>query len=454
MAILFDRIPTAWQRTFRLGWPITTEQSFNTLMRTVDIIVTGLFSPAAVAAIGLADLYAQVPLRVGLGLGTGAIALSSQDTGREATLTRDRAITQALLVGGLCGIPFVIIGIQLDQMLISLLGAKPNVVRLGGAYLTTILISAPMRITGLIGARSLQGAGDTRTPMIINVGTNLVNILLTIGLGLGLWIAPQLGIVGIGIATAISRAFESLAMVGAIVSPRKPLSIALPRDLTITQQLIAVSLPNFAEGMSSSLANFPFNALLLLFGTEATASYHIARRIYQQLAGPLYRSFATASSIIIGQTLGEGDPAEARHAAKSILVLSVLTLGCVGVILLFVAEQLVIGYVTKFTRAFGFSMPFIGIFFPLAGVLRGAGDTRTPFYARFTGVSVFMLSGSYFLGVTLGLELLGVYIGIVLSYICWATVVGLGFTHGRWAETAAAMMSKRAETSDAHEQSE
>jgi Na+-driven multidrug efflux pump len=252
-------------------------------------------------------------------------------------------------------------------------------------------------------------------------------------------------------------------MVGAILSPRKPLSIALPRDLTITQQLIAVSLPNFAEGMSSSLANFPFNALLLLFGTEATASYHIARRIYQQLAGPLYRSFATASSIIIGQTLGEGDPAEARHAAKSILVLSVLTLGCVGVILLFVAEQLaaiftqdpiVIGYVTKFTRAFGFSMPFIGIFFPLAGVLRGAGDTRTPFYARFTGVSVFMLSGSYFLGVTLGLELLGVYIGIVLSYICWATVVGLGFTHGRWAETAAAMMSKRAETSDAHEQSE
>ncbi|MFW6045507.1 MAG: MATE family efflux transporter, partial [Natronomonas sp.] len=66
-----------WRRTVTLGWPIAVQQTLNTLMRTVDIVVTGLFSPAAVAAVGLADLYAQVPLRVGLGLGTGAIALSS-----------------------------------------------------------------------------------------------------------------------------------------------------------------------------------------------------------------------------------------------------------------------------------------------------------------------------------------------------------------------------------------
>ena len=38
-------------------------------MRTVDILVTALFSPVAVAAIGLADLYARFPLRVGLGMG-------------------------------------------------------------------------------------------------------------------------------------------------------------------------------------------------------------------------------------------------------------------------------------------------------------------------------------------------------------------------------------------------
>ena len=287
---LFDRIPTDWKRSVALGWPIVIEQTLNTLMRTVDIIVTGFFSPAAVAAIGLADLYAQIPLRVGLGLGTGAIALSSQDTGREATVTRNRAVTQALILGGLCGIPLVVIGLLGSRLLIASLGAEAAVVRLGGLYLLIIFVSAPMRITGLVGARALQGTGDTRTPMIVNVCTNILNILLTVVLGLGIWIAPDWGIVGVGIATAVSRTFESLAMIGAIASPWTSPSLARPRDPTITRQLVAVSIPNFAEGMSSSIANFPFNALLLIFGTEATAAYHVARRIYQQLTGPLYRS--------------------------------------------------------------------------------------------------------------------------------------------------------------------
>ena len=46
-------------------------------MCTVDIFVTALFSPVAVAAIGLADLYVRFP-RVGqLRDGSGAIAISS-----------------------------------------------------------------------------------------------------------------------------------------------------------------------------------------------------------------------------------------------------------------------------------------------------------------------------------------------------------------------------------------
>ncbi|WP_276256005.1 MATE family efflux transporter [Halomontanus rarus] len=451
-----ERLIEIWGRTLSLGWPIAVQQTLNTLMRTVDIVVTGLFSPAAVAAVGLADLYAQIPLRIGLGLGTGAIALSSQDTGRGAELARDRAITQALLIGFCCGIPFVLVGLLFGPTLVAALGAESEVVRLGGAYLTIVFVAAPMRIVGLVGARSLQGTGDTRTPMLVNGGANVLNILTTVGLGLGVWTFPQLGIVGVGIATAISRTVEAIAITAAIASDRTDLSLASlarSRDLTITRQLVAVSVPNFAEGMSTSIANFPFNALLLLFGTEVNAAYHIGRRIYQQLTGPLYRSFSTAASIIVGQTLGEGDPEGARSAGRAILVLGVITLGCAGIALVVAAEPLVrvftqdpttIGYAVDFTRVFGVSMVCFGIFFPLAGTLRGAGDTRTPFYARFVGTFAFMLGFSYVASIPLGYGLPGIYVGIVLSYICWAAVVVVGFHWGGWAETAAAMMDERA----------
>ena len=53
------------------------KRTARTLMGTVDILVTALFSPVVVAAIGLADLYARFP-RVGRPRDeSGAIALSS-----------------------------------------------------------------------------------------------------------------------------------------------------------------------------------------------------------------------------------------------------------------------------------------------------------------------------------------------------------------------------------------
>jgi len=72
-----ESLRSVWRRVLSLSWPVMVEQTTRTLMRTVDILVTALFSPVAVAAIGLADLYARFP-RVGRPRdGSGAIALSS-----------------------------------------------------------------------------------------------------------------------------------------------------------------------------------------------------------------------------------------------------------------------------------------------------------------------------------------------------------------------------------------
>ncbi|ESS03787.1 MAG: Na+-driven multidrug efflux pump, partial [uncultured archaeon A07HR67] len=270
-----DRLVGVWRRTFSLSWPISVQQALTTLMRTVDIVVAGLFAPAYVTAIGLADLYAQIPLRIGLGLGTGAIALSSQDTGRAAATTRDRAVTQAMLIGFVSGLPLIVVGAVFSEFLIALLGAEQSVVLLGASYLSLVFAAAPMRVVGLVGARALQGTGDTVTPMIVNGGANACNATGTALFALGIGPVPRLGIVGIGLATLLARTLEAVAVTTAIASSRTRPSFARPRSLTITRQIIGVSLPNFAEGMSSSLANFPFNALLLLFGTEVNAAYHI-----------------------------------------------------------------------------------------------------------------------------------------------------------------------------------
>ena len=465
-----SRLLAVWRRLLSLSWPIMAEQTLRTLMRTTDVVVTGLFSPAAVAAIGLADLFARLPLRIGLGLGSGAIALSSQDTGAseqgdaddsdtgdadaasEATANRDEAITQAIVVGILAGIPFIVFGLLAGERAIAALGAPPNVAQMGGTYLAVIFATAPARHVALIAARSLQGTGDTRTPMYINVVSNLLNIAGTVALGLGLGPVPRLEIVGVGIATAFGNLFTAVALLAAIYGPWAAASFARPTDATIAKQLLEVTAPIIAEGLAAPVAEFPFNAILLSFGTEVNAAYQIGRRMHQQVTSPLSRGYNVASSVVVGQALGEGDPARARFEGWASAALGLVTVGAIGLLLfvgaplfvrLFTDDPATIDYATDFARVYGLVSPFLVLYVVLSGALQGGSDTRTPFLARTTGMFGFMVGFSWLVGVRLDWGVEGVYAGIFLYFVWALLVVAAGFRWGGWAAKAAAMMEER-----------
>ena len=446
------RLLAVWRRVLALSWPVMAEQTLRTLMRTTDVVVTGLFSPAAVAAVGLADLFARLPLRIGLGLGSGAIALSSQDTGSDATANRDEAITQAIAVGILAGLPFVAFGVLAGEAAIAALGAPPGVAEMGGTYLAVIFATAPARHVALVAARSLQGTGDTRTPMYVNVVSNLCNIVGTVALGLGVGPVPRLGILGVGLATAFGNLFTAVALLAAIRGSWTAASFVRPTDATIARQLLAVSAPRIAEGLAATVAAFPFNAILLSFGTEVNAAYQIGRRMYQQVTGPLSRGYSVAASVVVGQALGEGDPDRARFEGWATAALGLLTVGSVGLVLFFAADQFVRLFTDDpatrtaaagFARTYGLSAPFLVLFVVLSGSLQGGSDTRTPFVARTTGMVLFMVGLSWLVGVHLGYGVVGTYAGIV-SYHVWMTlVVAAGFRWGDWAAKATAMMRER-----------
>jgi len=414
--------------------------------------VTALFSPVAVAAIGLADLYARFPLWVGLGMGSGAIALSSQDTGSGATANRDEAISQALVVGAVVGVPVAVLGVLFGEPAIALLGAPPEVARVGGRYLAIILATAPARHVGLIAARSLQGTGDTRTPMYVNIVANGLNIAGSVTLGLGLFGAPRLSVVGVGIATAAANVFTATMLVGALATGWADADLARPRDLVITSQLLRVSAPSVAEGLASTLAEFPLNAILLGFGTEVNAAFHIGRRLYQQVTGPLSRGLYVGASVLVGQSLGEGAAGEARFQGWATVGLGVLTVGSFGVLLavaagpvvaVFTDDAATVGYATDFARVYGLTAPFLVTFTVLQGSLSGASETRIPFLARTSGLVLFMLGFTYLFGVVLGYGVVGAYLGLGLTYVWMALVVVASFHAGGWARRATSMLEER-----------
>lgn len=447
-----SRLLSAWRRIIELSWPVATEQVLRNLMRTTDVLVTGLFSPAAIAALGLADLYGRLPYRIGMGVGGGAIALSSQDTGSGATENRDEAITQAVLLGVVLGVPFALFGVAFGDAAISLLGASESVVEMGGTYLAIVLVTTPARHVTLIGTRSLQGTGDTKTPMYINVAANVFNIGGTVALGLGLGPFPTLEIVGVGVATAAANLFAASVMLAAIGGRWTPVGFALPSDFTITRQLIAVSAPRVAEAAIATITEFPFNAVLLLFGTNVNAGYQVARRIYQQINAPLSRGYGVASSVLVGQALGDGDSDAARFNGWATAGLGLSTVGLFGIGLyltanrivpLFTSDPTTIRYATEFTQIYGLIAPCLVLYLIFAGGLQGAGDTRTPLFINTFGLTVLRLGLAYLAAVVLGYGLGGIYGALVLYYVWLMVAGGVGFYRGAWFAHGTEMMKER-----------
>ncbi|WP_254864859.1 MATE family efflux transporter [Halovivax gelatinilyticus] len=434
------------------------EQVLRTMMRTTDLVVAGFFSPAAVAAVGLADIYARFPLRFGIGFGDGAIALSSQDTGAGSTANRDQAVSQALLIGLVGAVPFMLFGLLANEYAISVLGglaeegAVADVVDYGSTYLLLIMLSAPAIHVNFIAARAIQGTGDTRTPMVVNGVVNALNIGMTVVLAFGVGPVPELSVVGIAAATAIADTIGAVAFLAVIGSSLSPISYVRPDGLIITKQLVVISWPRIAEGLSEMIAEFPFNAILLAFGTEVNAAYHIGRRMYQQVASPLGRGYSVAANVLVGQSLGERDPEAAYRYGWATVGLSVLTVGGLCAVLFVFAEQFVriftqdpatIEYAVDFARAYAISAVFIAAYIVFAGSLRGGSETITPFIARMIGTFVFLLGGTYVFGVQLEYGVLASYVAIVADFAFRTGFVAVIFHRRRWVTRGTTMMTDR-----------
>lgn len=434
------------------------EQVLRTLMRTTDLIVAGFFSPAAVAAVGIADIYSRLSLRFGIGVGDAAIALSSQDTGADADANRDEAVTQALLIGILGGIPFMLFGLLLNEHAIAILGfltedeSMAEVVAFGSLYLMIIMLSASAVHINFIAARSIQGTGDTKTPMYVNGFVNTFNILATITLAFGLGPVPELGVIGIAAATAIGDTLGAVTFLSLIYSARTELHYVRPERLVIAKQIIVIGAPRIGEGISEMVAEFPFNAVLLGFGTEVNAAYHVGRRMYQQVVSPLARGYGVAANIVVGQALGRGEPDTAYWNGIAATGLSVLSIGGLCAVLFLFAEQFVlvftrdpltVAYGVGFAQAYAIAAIFISAYIVLAGSLRGGSETLAPFIARMIGTFVFLLGFTYVVGVVLGYGVVAAYVAVTLDFLARVVYVSIIYYRRQWITRGTTMMEDR-----------
>jgi Na+-driven multidrug efflux pump len=241
--------------------------------------------------------------------------------------------------------------------------------------------------------------------MAIRAAGAVLNILFSATLVFGF----DLGVAGAAIGTTASTALVALiftwgmtgrSYAGVGASPI-PIGRVWP-DRTLLSQLARVSIPLVARRVAQGIAVFPLLTIAATFGSVVLAAVGVARQV-RQLLGSFTWGFSIASSTLVGQALGAADEplavAYGREITKLSLVVYALAAGIVMVfadpIAAIFVDAEAVAVTATFVAVTALSSVPLGVDGSVTGALRGAGDTRIPFFATLAGLYLVTLPVAY-----------------------------------------------------------
>ncbi|CCG99025.1 putative multidrug resistance protein norM Multidrug-efflux transporter [Fibrella aestuarina BUZ 2] len=415
--------------TLRLSIPIIIAQLSNMLMSVTDNLFIGrLLGPVPLGAAGLSASLSLLLSSIGIGALSVVSALVSQAHGRADAADINRQYRAGLRVALLLGIVFGGV-VAIAALGIEWFGQTTAVNALARPFML-IMSASNLPLFVFIAARQLSdGLSYPRIAMVITVAALVVNALFNYLLILGIGPFPTMGVQGSAMATLLSRVFMAVAMLLYIHRSRQ---FRPYFELAFNQQPILASMRQIIRlGLPSGLTFFfkiaLFSVAIILvgwLGTNQLAAHQIAINLVSSTY-MMSMGISSAVAIRVGNAYGRGDRDGIRQAGLAAFILTGLLMGTTALIFMLFNETLVSIYLTDapdVTRMAAM-LVFMAGFFQLAdgfqvvgvGMLRGLSDVNVPTVITLFSYWLVALPTSYVLGFTLGYDVLGVWVGLLVG---------------------------------------
>ena len=410
-----------------------------TIPATLSMIaepITGAVDTAFVARLGAVPLAA---------LGIGAAGLSSifwvfnflsisaqtevaQAIGRKNHRRAVDIASLALILGVLVGIVMILLGIPLAPAISRLLGANDAVLDNAVLYFRVRLFAAPAVLITLVGFGVLRGLQDMRTPLVIAVLVNVLNIVLDYPLIFGYGAVPALGVGGSALASVIAQYVGASLVLWQVV---QRLGLRWYLRFDEIRALMQVGSDLFLRTSLLMIFILLTTRMANQISPEAGAAHQALRTIWMVL-GLMMDGFAVTAQSLVGYFIGAKQVAIARRAATYNLAWGLL-LGCGTLLVMLLSENLLIALlvpdesVSVFGRAWliaALSQPLAALAFVTDGIHWGTGDYTFLRNAMLTatGISALLL---FLVDPTAGGAFTLLW-GVTLVWVLLRTVLGVG----------------------------
>ena len=433
----------------RLAWPAVVQEALAVVVAYADTAMVGALGAEASAAVGLTGGFNWLIMSLAAAIGVGVLSVCAQADGAGDDALVQRAGQQALVLTIATGLLLMGIMFGVSPWLATWLGGDPAIRAEATAYFRIIASVQVFRTATMVLGSALRGVSDMRTPMLVGVLCNVVNIVLNflfiyptreIG-GITVW-GLGLGVKGAAIATAISFVVGgSVLFVKYLRCPRFGFFTSGIRfDAAVLRRCLSIGLPAAVQRGVICMGHTVFGSLIARLGVVSLAAHTIAIQAEQAFYIPGY-GFQSAAATLAGNAIGERNEKKLRRTNFLICTLAGSLLLAAGILLflfaptlmrLFTPDPAVIELGAAVLRIVSLSEPIFGIMVILEGTFNGMGDTKAPVvFAIITmwGVRIF---GSFLLLRFADAGLRAVWVMMVLDNVLRCTMLLTRFLRGGW----------------------
>ncbi|MDZ4665645.1 MAG: MATE family efflux transporter [Bacteroidota bacterium] len=418
-----------YKETINLAWPLILTQVGHIVTGMVDTIFLGQIGVAEQAAGIFANNISMLLLVFGIGLSYATTPLvtnahENNDLEQKASLFKNSLFLNL-------STSFVLFLILFFSVpLLKHLQQPPEVVEMATPFFEVIIFSMIPTTLFFVCKQYCEGLSNTSAGLIISVLGNILNIVLNYLLINGYMGLPKMGYMGSAWATFIARCFMGIAFL--YLMYKTP---ALNAIFTVYKK-VNVNMKHLGElakiGFNSAM-QFTFEVAAFViaglmagsFGKEQIDAHgialHIAAFTYMFGSG-----IGSAATIRIGIFNAQNNWQEVKNAGLTAIKLVLMVMGGCGLIFLalhqylpsiFSSEKAVIELASQLLLIAALFQLFDGLQVTVIGILRGIEDVRISTLITFIGYWVIALSLCYLLAFTFKMEVIGIWIGLLVSLV-------------------------------------
>lgn len=397
----FSKDKEFYKRVFTLALPIAAQSLISIGVNMLDTIMVGNLGKgetSALAATSLANSFITIYHILCMGLGMGASVLVSRYWGmikaNENTQDAYRSLKQTIalmmrLMLGLAAL-FALATALIPELIMKTYTDNASLIELGTTYFRWSVITYFFLGTSLVTTIVLRSVGSVTPPLIISIGSLVINLLGNYTFIFGHFGAPRLEIAGAALGTLIARLFEATAILIYLFIVDKKIRFK-PIDLfikcgSLIKEYLKICIPVL---ISDGILAVGTNTVAMVIGHlgDDFVSANAVTAVTQQLSTAVVQGVSQAGAIVTGQTLGEGNKDKTMKHGYLFFGLGI-ALGLVSALFITIAKNPIISAYKDLTenavniaQQLMWAISLIIIFqatnsIMTKGVLRGGGDTK------------------------------------------------------------------------------